>query len=153
MSSPSIDTKIALAIKARVQEVKLGGQTLEKAMPAQPYSPKTDARGDPLPYLSVGKISSPPVRLQIASGKERTREGTVVLTLVHPLLVDQSGNSVPEEAYIERASLVASYFREDSRMSYGGVCLRVTSEPTIQDGYQDSGYWRVPIIVNWRAIA
>lgn len=152
MSIPSTPTKIWLALKSVISGIKLGTVDIDKAWPAQPYEPRT-VNGTPQPYLSVGRVSAVPVRMQIGSSKEHLYEGYLMLVLVHPLLRDTTGKSVPEEAYIERAALVAAYFPEDSRISYGGVCLRVLTTPAVQDGYQDNGYWRIPIRIDWRSIA
>lgn len=153
MSIPSVPTKLWLALKSRMQTIRIDGQAIDFAWPAQPYQPRTSSRGDPIPYLSVGRASATPERLQIGSREQRIYSGSLILTLVHPLIVDVEGKSAPEEAYVERAAQVASYFPEDSRIAFGDVCLRVLTTPAVQDGYQDVGYWRIPIIVDWRSIA
>lgn len=152
MSIPSVPTKIWLALKNHLQGLRINGQTIDMALPAQPYQPKS-ANGVPQPYISVGRVSALPVRMEIGSGKKRLHEGSLSLVLVQPLLRDAAGNSVPEEAYIERAAQVAAHFPEDSRIAYGGICLRVLTTPAVQDGYQDAGYWRIPVKVDWRTIA
>lgn len=152
MSVPAIPTKLWLALKSRVSAITLNGQSIDKAWPAQPYQPRT-VNGTPLPYISVGRATARPVRLQVGSGKERLYEGSLILTLVQPLIVSTTGVSTPEEAYVERAAQLAAYFPEDSRLNFMGVCLRITSEPFVGDGYQDQGYWRIPVTVDWRSVA
>lgn len=152
MSIPSTPTKIWMALKQVVSSITLGGQPIDKAWPAQPFEPRT-VNETPQPYISVGRVSAIPVRLQIGSEKARLYEGSLLLVLVHPLLVDSNGKSVPEEAYIERAAKIAAYFPEDSRIAFQGVCLRVLTTPAVQDGYQDAGYWRIPVRVDWRSVA
>lgn len=134
----STETSIWLALKSAIQNA---AGSLPIAWPSETFEPPTSG-ADLLPFLSVGKVTVPPMRVLIGRG-DHDRSGSVTLVYVAPM-----GN--PAEFYIEKAAGIAANFPEDRRMRFGAVCLRVTSRPHVADGYQDRGYWRTPIIVRWQ---
>lgn len=137
----STEASIWLALRSAITTA---AGALPVAWPDELFTPPTSG-AELLPYLSVGKVSAPPRRVLIGKG-QHDRSGLV--TLVY---VAQLGN--PSEYYLQKATVIAAHFVEDTRMRHGSVCLRVSSRPHVADSYRDAGYLRTPIIVPWQAFA
>lgn len=133
------ETAIWLALKSRIDTLL---PAYKKAFPGQkfeaPYS-----NGKLEPYLSIVKVTAAPARRFIADGKPHERTGFLMITLVYPLGLDVS-------AYDQVAASIADHFPDGRKMVYGDVCVTVTSYPHVQDGYEDNGYWFIPVRVPWR---
>jgi hypothetical protein len=135
---PTIETKIWLALKARIDTLNL---SYAKAWPAQKYAPSAGA-----PYLRIGKIAVDPRRLVLSNGKPHERTGTLMVTLVHPLTQDFS-------VYQELQGQIASHFADGTQMTYKGICVSVPSYPHCVDGYEGNGWWTAPVSIRWRCVA
>ncbi len=136
------ETSIWLALKGRVQSLPL---SYSKAWPGQTFEvPHTDTTL--LPYLRIGRVSVSPTRILIAPGKPHDRNGSLMITLVHPLGQDVS-------VYDQIGATIANHFKDGTEMRYGNVCVSVTDYPHVQEGYEDNGYWTVPVRVPWRCFA
>ena len=140
--SALIETAIWLALKSRVETVPLA---YAKAWPGQAFE-VPHAGGLPQPYLRVGRVSVGPVRKMIAAGKPHERAGAMVITLVQPLGDDIS-------VYDQAGAKVARHFCDGTEMAFSGVCVSVTAYPHVQEGYEDDGYWTVPVRIPWRCFA
>lgn len=139
---PKIETSIWLALKARIESLPLGfprawpGQTLDR-----PYD------GAALkPYLRIGRVSASPAGVMIDYAKPHDRRGSLIVTLVHPLGPDTS-------VFDQYAGTIAEHFRDGTSMQYLATCVKVTEYPHVVEGYEDNGYWNVPIRIPWRAFA
>lgn len=139
---PAVEVKIWLALKSRVDSIPL---TFDKAWPAQTFTPPSSG-GELLPYLRIGRVSIEPVPAFIEDGKRHTRTGTLIITLVHPLGQDVA-------VYDQYAGQIAQHFADGTQMHYNDVCVKVTSQPHVQPGFEDNGYWQVPISIPWRTFA
>lgn len=137
--TPTVETSIWLALKARVQSLPL---QIAKAWPAEKFTVPALPAG----FIRVGRVSIAPVRELIADGKPHNRTGMLMVTLVQPLRYDVS-------VYDEQAGKIAEHFTDGTQMYYNGVCVNVTSYPHVQEGYEDNGYWTVPVSIPWRAFA
>ncbi len=135
------ETSLWLALKSAITAA---AGALPIAWPGEVFTPPTSG-AELLPYLAVGKATAPPQRVLIGRG-DHWRSGSVTLVCVAPV-----GN--PAAWHIQKAAGIAVAFPEDRGLVYDGVCLRVTSRPHIADSYQDGGYLRTPIIINWQASA
>ncbi|WP_194273468.1 DUF4128 domain-containing protein [Alcaligenes faecalis] len=140
--SAKTETAIWLAIKGRVESLPL---SYTKAWPGQTFE-VPHAGGLPQPYLRVGRVTVAPVRQMIAPGKPHRRTGALIITLVYPLGQDVS-------AYDQIAGTVADHFRDGTQMTYGGVCVSVTDYPHAQEGYEENGFWTVPVRIPWQCFA
>jgi len=140
--SAKIETSIWLALKARIEDIPLG---LTFAWPGQTFTP-TYSGAKLLPYLRIGRVTNAPVSMLIANGKPHERNGRLIVTLVHPL-----GNDVA--VYDQMAATIAEHFIDGTQMPYGRVCVSVPSYPHVQEGYEDNGYWTVPVSIPWRCFA
>lgn len=139
---PTVEVKIWLALKSRIDTIPL---TFEKAWPAQTFTPPND--GSQLsPYLRIGRVSVDPVPVLIGEGKRHDRTGTLMVTLVHPI-----GQEV--SVYDQYAGQIAEHFADGTRMNYNGVCVKITAQPHVQPGFEDNGYWTVPVSIPWRTFA
>ena len=140
--SAKTETAIWQALRARVVTLPL---SIAKAWPGQtfevPHSGTTV-----LPYLRIGRVSVAPVRMLIAPGKRHDRSGSLLITLVHPLGQDVS-------VYDQIGATIAEHFKDGTEMYFGGVCVSVTDFPHVQEGYEDNGYWTVPVRVPWHCFA
>lgn len=138
--SAKIETSIWLAIRARVETIPLD---MHIAWPGEVFeAPSVGA--SLVPYIRVGRVSAAPIRRFIDNAKPHERTGSVIVTLVHPIL-----NS-PISLYDQYAATIAEHFKDGTDMQFGDVCVTVTSYPYVQEGYEDNGYWTVPVIVPWR---
>jgi hypothetical protein len=130
------ETKIWLALNERI-----------KTLPFTPklpiaYAGKTYAPVDGKAFLAVNKISVDPIRLFIGD-QTNERTGTLTITFVSAINNDTS-------YYEEQAGTIADHFRQDTLMAYEDVCVRVISQPHVVSGFQDNGWWRVPVNIRWQ---
>lgn len=140
--SAGIETSIWLALKSRIDTLPLA---YPKAWPGQTFQvPSSGAQL--LPFLRVGRVSVAPVRRLIADGKPHERNGSLMVSLVYPLGQDVA-------VYDQIASGIAEHFIDGTQMRYGAVCVAVSSYPHVQEGYEDTGYWTVPVRIPWRCFA
>lgn len=144
--SATVETSIWLALRSRVESLDIGVDV--KMYPGElPQTPPSS--GSALqPYLRVGRVSADPISPLIAYGKPSVRTGSLVITLVHPL-----SKSYTVSRYDQLAGLIARHFVDGTQMKYGDVCVTVPDYPSVQEGYEDNGYWTVPVIIPWRTFA
>lgn len=137
--NPSVETQIWLALKARIETLPL---QIAKAWPAE----KFDIPALPAGFLRIGRVTVAPSRQFIKDGQPYERTGTLILTLVQPLKFDVA-------VYDNQAGQIADHFKDGVKSRFGNVCVTITSYPHVQEGYEDFGYWTVPISIPWRAFA
>lgn len=140
--SAKIETAIWLALKSRVLSLPL---TLPFSWPGQTFTPPS-VGGKLVPYLRIGRVSTNPVRQTIAAGKPHERAGMLMVTLVHPLGQDVS-------VYDQLGATIAEHFKDGAQMRSNPVCVSVTSYPHVQEGFEENGYWQVPVSIPWRCFA
>lgn len=137
-----IETAIWLALRQRIESLPLD---YFKAWPGEKAeAPYED--GALQPYLRIGRVSTAPVRQLIANGKPHERTGFLMITLVFPM-----GQDI--KIYDQIGGTIAEHFKDGTEMVYEGVCVAVTSYPHVQEGYDENGYWTVPVRVPWRCFA
>jgi len=133
---PAVETKIWLALKARVQSLP---SDLFVSYPASVYRPGKDA------YIAVGRAIVAPRRVYIKRGKHE-RTGTLTLSHVAPIGQDLA-------VYEEAAAAIAAHFPEDANLEYSDVCVRIVSAPHVVEGFREGGWWRTPVNISWRCSA
>lgn len=144
--TPSVETKIWMAMKSRINTLM---PAVPKAWPAQRYEPPTS--GIPpaqQSYLRIGRVIAEPTRQVIASGKPHQRTGYLIITLVHKLV-----QSYGLEVYEDMAGSIAEHFKDGTCMSFRGVTVSVPSYPHVMEGYEEDGYWTVPVRIPWRSFS
>lgn len=141
--SAEIETSIWLALRSRINSFS---ESYTKAWPGQTFEMPNSA-GKLQPYLRIGRVSVAPVRQLIASGKPHRRTGSLMVTLVHPM------TATNVSVYDQKAAAIAKHFKDGTKMIYAGVCVEVTSYPHVQEGYEDFGYWTVPVRIPWQCFA
>lgn len=141
---PAVETKIWLALKSRIDTLPLD---LPKAWPAETFNIPV-AGGLPAPYIRIGHMSVDPIPVLMSSGARHNRTGSLMLTLVHPL---RQGYTMTH--YEQMAGQIAEHFADGLGMRYQDVCVEVNSAPHVNPGYEDSGYWTVPVRIPWRTYA
>ena len=134
---PAVETEIYLALKKSVEAL---GLSLPIAWPAEKFAAVTSG------YIRVGVVTAAPNPTLIADGKKHVRRGSLMITLVTPMNQDSS-------VFIEMAASIASQFKEGTSVRYGSVCVTITANPHVMDGYEDGGYWSVPVRIPWRTFA
>lgn len=134
---PAVETQIWLALKSGIDSLPL---SYPIAWPAETFSAVASG------YIRVGTVSSSPNPELIATGKKHTRRGFLMLTLVMPM---QPNTSIS----IDQAGQIAEHFKEGDTVRYGSVCVTITANPHVMDGYEDGGYWNVPVRIPWRTFA
>ena len=134
---PAVETKIYLALKSSVEAL---GLSLPIAWPAEKFTAVNSG------YIRVGHVTAAPNSELITNGKKHTRRGFLMLTLVMPMSQDSS-------VFIEMAARIASQFKEGENVRYNDLCVTITSAPHVVDGYEDGGYWNVPVRIPWRTFA
>lgn len=144
--SATVETSIWLALRSRVESLDIGVDV--KMYPGElPQAPPSSG-GVLQPYLRVGRVSADPISPLMAYGKPSVRTGSLVVTLVHPL-----STSYTVSRYDQLAGLIARHFVDGTQMRHGDVCVTVPDYPSVQEGYEDNGYWTVPITIPWRTFA
>lgn len=137
-----IETSIWLALKAHIDTLPLA---YPRAWPGQTFQVPSSG-GQLLPFLRIGRVTVAPARQLLADGKPHERSGSLMVTLVHPLGQDVA-------VYDQIAAGIAEHFIDGTQMRYGAVCVAVRSYPHVQEGYEDTGYWTVPVRIPWRCFA
>lgn len=132
------ETAIWLALKSRISTLPGG---LPIAWPGQTFTPPGVS-----PYLRVGRASASPLAQFIDNAKPHWRTGFVIVSLVQPLGQDVS-------VYDQIAAGIAEHFVDGTQMHYGHVCVTVPEYPHVQEGYEDNGFWTVPVSIPWRCFA
>lgn len=140
--TPSAEAQVWLAIVEHIDKLV---PTYPLAMPAQAFTPPNDGNGALLPFLRVGRVVAEPLAFTVTPRSEAVRTGAVILTLVCPL-----GQHV--SVYDDAAGQIAAHFGQGAEMRHNGVCVAVMGCPHVGAGYDDGGYWSVPIRVNWRCV-
>ena len=134
---PTIETQIWLALKSGIDSLPL---SYPIAWPAEKFTAVMNG------YIRVGTVSADPARSIIPDGGKYTRAGFLMLTLVMPMNNDTS-------VFTELAGQIANHFKDTLKMRYGSLCVTITANPHVMDGYEDNGYWSVPVRIPWRCYA
>lgn len=101
---------------------------------------------NPGTFITVSNIVAPPVRMHLKAGGPHVRTGILTLVFVAPI-------GLTREFYDDKAYKIADMFPEGRKISYDGVCVEITNEPHVIEGYRDGGDWRTPVTINWRTFA
>lgn len=141
--TPTIETRIWMALRAHVSSLPL---SLPIMWPGEANELKFDSDGKLLPYIRVGRITVAPVRLLLKGGQPSQRRGTLMLTLVHPV-------GGPVEVPDDIAGKIAEHFIDGTQVKYQGLCVEITSYPHVMDGYEDVGFWTIPVSIPWECFA
>lgn len=137
-----IETSIWLALKSRVDSLSL---TYQRAWPGKTFTPPSSG-GVLQPYLRIGRVSIEPDNQYIDDGQPAWRNGMLIVTLVHPLGQDVS-------VYDQIGANIAAHFAKGTQIPYGDLIVEVKNTPHVQEGYEDNGYWTVPVTIPWRSYA
>lgn len=144
--APTIETKIWLALRSRIDTLNAGNLLWPGpwpvAFPGSDYEPRVG-----VPYVAVGRTTATPIRLEI-NRRVNDRAGILTISAVMPLGLDPA-------VYEEAGGLIAQHF--GPCIVFGGVTLTLMSATGnvahVVDGYRDGGWWRVPVNIPWRTWA
>lgn len=141
---PSVETKIWLALKSRIDSLMPG---VTKAYPAEIFEvPKVGLLLSK--YIRVGHVSAEPASVFIETGTPHQRSGALIVSLVHPIRIGYTLAQMEEIA-----GQIAQHFSDGTTMRYLDVCVSVNASPHVQGGYEDSGMWTIPVTINWTTFA
>ena len=132
---PTIETKIHIALKSQSKQLPY-----KVVYAGELYKPSGD------PYARFGEVHADPSGVFISDGKLYSRTGFVVITFVATL-------PKTSEYFAQQAGLIAALYHDGVKMSYGGVCVSVSSAATLLNSYETDGYWNVPVRIPWRCFA
>ncbi|WMT85566.1 DUF4128 domain-containing protein [Pelagibacterium sp. 26DY04] len=142
MATPTVETKIWLAIKARIDTLSL----------SQPHTTIDGDRPETLPNGMVIEVMYRPNRPQrryLDGGDPPFRQGFVQLGL----MFRPGDTSRPHSQ--EMAGDIAGHFPADLPMRYGGITVKVSEAPEVGGGFLDDERQRfvTPITVRWKTEA
>lgn len=137
-----IETSIWLSLQSRVTSLL---PSYPKAWPGEVFAVPSSG-GKPAPFLRIGRVSVAPVRLFMGDDEEHKRTGRLIITLVYPLGQDVA-------VYDQIAAGIARHFAEGTEMTFSGLTVVVSDTPHVQEGYEDNGYWNMPVSIPWRCYA
>ena len=141
---PSIDTKIWLALKAKIATI-----TTTPTLPV--YDPNAAipapvAGGNPAPFLIVSDARNDNQRLSIGGTVSR-RSGTLMLGVQWPIAL-----AVTHAQLVQLAGSIADQFPADTHMQAEGMCLRVTRDAGADQPYRDGVYHVAMVRVPWEVL-
>lgn len=140
----AVEVDIWLALKARTESFATSRAI---AWPGEAFEvPSIGGRLQP--YLRVAFINATPARMLIKDGRPHERTGFLMLTMVYPIVA-----GVPLKTYLTEPAAIAAHFKDGTRTRYGNVCVSVPEYPYVMDGYEDEGYYTVPVRIPWRCFA
>lgn len=124
------------AIKARIEALTFT-PAMPVAWPNKDYSPTGER------FLQVAIVPAPMERLGVAA--KHRRAGSVVITVA-----SRANNGSGEGDGL--ADAVAAHFPADLKLTAGTKAVRITSTPSIREGFQDGGFWRTPVVIPFEVL-
>lgn len=147
---PTIQTKVWMALKARVQTLGLG-LPIDWPMSVED---KPQAGGRPLPYVECRHLPNAVVRRFIGSDDPHERPGILQLTICWPVSdIGTGAGQTHPDVLIQRAGEIAAHFATDLRMSFQGVTVCVERAPDVAQPYRDEAYIRVTVSIRYSVFA
>ncbi len=148
---PTIETKIAQALQARVASLPLPYDVLwTDDEPAD----KPSAYKRPEAYIEAHLEPNRTVRYLINPDAPHERPGLLLLTLCWPLAkVGAGSGKTPRDATREQAGKIAEHFPAGLCMSFQGVGVNVTKAPDVLAAYRDDAYLRTQVRIEYRTFA
>jgi len=137
MATPKVETKIWLALKSRLRSFSWDVQ-VPFAYPGEAFTPEGL-------FIRADFTLNRPNRILLKSGPHR-REGLLALVVCDVL-------SSAGEYSLNLAASLAEHFPVDTPFCYMDICVCVPSEPHVMGGYEDRGYWNVPVNIAWQCFA
>jgi len=148
---PTVETKIAQALQARVASLPLAFPVLwTDDAPA----PKPAASGQPAPYIEAHHEPNRTVRHFIGSTDPHERPGILLLTLCWPLAnVGPGPGKTHRDVIRETGGQIAAHFPTDLPMDFDGARVRVSKSADVLSAYVDDAYLRTQVRVLYHAFA
>jgi hypothetical protein len=94
-------------------------------------------------FLRAQIARVPNQRLTIAKGNRQAGSLVVAVASV-------AGNGTGEGEGI--ADAIEAWFPVDLILPMASGRLRITTTPSIRDGYEDAGYWRTPVVIPFEVL-
>jgi hypothetical protein len=139
MATPTTETAIWLALRARVEAL-----TLSPAFPiAWPNEPFTPLAGG---YLKVEHIPNRTLRRFIGSNDPHHYRGILQIGVMAKLNQNVAVG-------IEVAGDVAGHFPADLRLTSNGITVRITSHPSVGPAQPQATHVMIPVSIEYEAWA
>lgn len=136
---PAIETKLWMAINAHVDDMVVN-PSMPIIDPGDVYKPSGE------PFILLSDVRNETVRRGIDASLHEY-SGTLMLQVRWPIQLPISHTQL-----LEIAGTIADHFHADTMMQFGGVCARVTSEPTVLQPDVDGAYRFVIVRVPWSTV-
>lgn len=148
---PTVETKIALALQARVASLPLSYPVVwtDDAPADKPAVSK-----QPAPYVEAHHEPNRTVRHLIKGNAPHERPGLLLLTLCWPLAKVGSGSGkMHRDAIRETAGQMAAHFPAGLCMSFQGIGVNIAKAPDVLGAYRDDAYLRTQVRVGYLTFA
>ena len=148
---PTVETKIAQALQARVASIPLPYAVLWTD--DEPASPPITG-GRPSAYIEAHHEPNRTVRRLIRNSAPHERPGLLLLTLCWPIATVGTGSGKTHRDVIrELAGQIAAHFACGTCMPFQGVSVAVTKAPDVLGAFRDDAYLRTQVRVEYRTFA
>lgn len=139
MATPTVETKIWLALRARVETISLG----------MPYTVVWPGRNTDVPQgigLEVTHLVNRPLRRALKGTNPHVREGILQIGVL--VATGETNPSYPQEI----AGDVADHFPVDVPLRYDDIAVQVYEAPEVGGGFFDEQRQRfvTPVSIRWR---
>lgn len=137
---PSVDAKIWLALKSRIDTL-VTNPVMTKIEPGATFEPEGNK-----PFVLISDARNLVARLGV-DARLHERSGTLILSVRWPI-----NQSITHAQLCEIGGQIAEHFPADTRMFFGGVCLRVTTDATMLQPDRDGPWRTVDVRVLWSSV-
>jgi len=127
---------IDAALKARVAALTFS-PAIPVAWPNKDFKPTGER------YLQAEIVTAPNQRMTIRGASRKS--GSLVITVA-----SRPNNGSGEGDGL--ADAVAAHFPVDLKLTTTEGIVRVTTEPSIRDGFLDGGFWRTPVLIPFEVL-
>ena len=135
----TVETKLWLALKARIETLPLG---FSIAWPKEDFTPVAGQ-----PYLKVTHTLTMNERPFIGNSDPQFRQGILQVGLHTPVLPQ------PAETDIQYAGQISAHFWANPTLIYEDVKVRIQRAPDVGNAYRVENYWFTPTNIPWESFA
>lgn len=146
MTTATIETRIWLALKARVEALPTSIVPQDAiSYPAAQFEKPTNVDGA-LPYIQVHQLPNQSERQMINRPVAR-RPGILQLDYLAPLALEMTHEQMTQKAGEIAQHFVGQVLKSDT------VQVHIEQVPDVGRALEDRGYWRIPISIRYLCFA
>lgn len=135
----TVEGKIADALLAHIGTLTLS-PALPVAYPNVPFSPPSGT------YLEAAFLPNTNTNLFIGNSDPTQHQGLLQVTVIY-----KPANGIVKPNDI--AGAIVAHFAKGTRLTSGGVTVRVYDKPSVAAPLQDADHLRIPVTVRYRGFA